>query len=90
MYRILRIELWHVWRIGVSADPVGQGLDLHRVGEAGVIQRNCAVPSVQGLQCQQGTVPYQCLVFYGIGRCCSTTGKPTRSFATERVSLDSV
>jgi hypothetical protein len=22
--------------------------------------------------------------------CCSTTGKPTRSFATERVSLDSV
>ncbi len=28
--------------------------------------------------------------FYFTHECCSTTGKPTRSFATERVSLDSV
>jgi hypothetical protein len=65
MYNILRIELWHVWRIGVCADPLGQGLDLYRVGEAGVIQRHCSVPPVQGLQCQQGRYP----VLYGIGKC---------------------
>ncbi len=53
-----RIELWHIWRIGVCADPLGQGLDLHRVGEAGVIQRHCSVSPIQGLQCQQGTVLY--------------------------------
>ncbi len=31
-----------------------------------------------------------CSCFFFPGYTCSTTGKPTRSFATERVSLDSV
>ncbi len=35
------------------------------------------------------TIPISITLRFGIHRC-STTGKPTRSFATERVSLDSV
>lgn len=39
---------------GVCENPVGQGLDIHRVGEAGSLQRYCTVPPGQSLQHKQG------------------------------------